>query len=126
MPGLLHPLDLATEFSSRDNHVAATDPRVAFRIEHLPTTSFNLRTWTPRIIGKIVDWAKEQPTVQAVALVGSHARGTAQADSDIDIVVLTIIRKHSEMQPRGSKLSVRESRNGRTRIPDCFSRTACG
>jgi uncharacterized protein len=42
-----------------------------------------------RIIGTIVNWAKEQPTVQAVALVGSYARGTARADSDIDIVVLT-------------------------------------
>jgi uncharacterized protein len=42
-----------------------------------------------RIIGTIVGWAKEQPTVQAVALVGSHARGTARADSDIDLVVLT-------------------------------------
>jgi hypothetical protein len=42
-----------------------------------------------RIIATIVGWAKEQPTVQAVALVGSHARGTARADSDIDIVVLT-------------------------------------
>jgi uncharacterized protein len=42
-----------------------------------------------RIIGTIVNWAKEQPTVQAVALVGSYARGTPRADSDIDIVVVT-------------------------------------
>jgi uncharacterized protein len=42
-----------------------------------------------RLIATIVGWAKEQPTVQAVALVGSHARRTAGADSDIDIVGLT-------------------------------------
>jgi uncharacterized protein len=42
-----------------------------------------------RIIETIVNWAKEQPTVQAVAVVGSYARGTARADSDLDVVVLT-------------------------------------
>jgi uncharacterized protein len=40
------------------------------------------------IIRTIVDWAKAQPTIQAVAVVGSHARGTARADSDIDFVRL--------------------------------------
>jgi uncharacterized protein len=34
-------------------------------------------------------WARAQPTICAVALVGSHARGTARADSDIDLVALT-------------------------------------
>jgi uncharacterized protein len=42
-----------------------------------------------RIIGRIVDWAKAQPTFQAAAVVGSYARGTAQPGSDLDIVVLT-------------------------------------
>jgi uncharacterized protein len=37
----------------------------------------------------VLKWAKAQPTVSAMALVGSHARGTARADSDIDLVVLT-------------------------------------
>jgi len=41
-----------------------------------------------RIIQIIADWAKAQPTVQAVALVGSHARGSADADSDIDLVMI--------------------------------------
>jgi len=41
------------------------------------------------IIRAIVDWARAQPTIQAVALVGSHARGTARTDSDIDLVLLT-------------------------------------
>jgi predicted nucleotidyltransferase len=36
-----------------------------------------------------VGWAFIQQDVQAVALVGSYARGTAKEDSDIDLVVLT-------------------------------------
>ena len=40
------------------------------------------------ILQIIVDWAKKQPTIQAVAVVGSHARGTARAESDIDLVLL--------------------------------------
>ena len=42
-----------------------------------------------RIIATTVSWAKEQPTIQAVALVGPHARGPAREDSDIDFVLLT-------------------------------------
>lgn len=41
-----------------------------------------------RILQIIVDWAKKQPTFQAVAVVGSRARGTARAESDIDLVLL--------------------------------------
>ena len=35
------------------------------------------------------DWAREREDVVAVALVGSHARGAARPDSDVDFVVLT-------------------------------------
>lgn len=34
-------------------------------------------------------WAKAQPDILAVALVGSYARGTARPDSDVDLVILT-------------------------------------
>ncbi len=33
-------------------------------------------------------WASEEPAIVAVALVGSHARGTATEGSDIDILIL--------------------------------------
>jgi predicted nucleotidyltransferase len=33
-------------------------------------------------------WASARPDILAVALVGSHARGNARADSDIDLVLL--------------------------------------
>jgi predicted nucleotidyltransferase len=36
-----------------------------------------------------VGWVAEQADVQAVALVGSYARGEARDDSDIDLVILT-------------------------------------
>jgi predicted nucleotidyltransferase len=37
----------------------------------------------------ICDWSCERADVVGVALVGSHARGTARPDSDVDFVVLT-------------------------------------
>jgi hypothetical protein len=40
------------------------------------------------VIQIVLAWAKTQPAIRAVALVGSYARGTARADSDIDLVVL--------------------------------------
>jgi predicted nucleotidyltransferase len=39
-------------------------------------------------LGAIADWASSQSDVYAVALVGSHTRGVARADSDIDLVLL--------------------------------------
>ncbi|MBV8088368.1 MAG: GNAT family N-acetyltransferase [Alphaproteobacteria bacterium] len=41
-----------------------------------------------RILDVIIGWAKLRRDVRGVALVGSHARGTARPDSDIDLVVL--------------------------------------
>jgi GNAT superfamily N-acetyltransferase/predicted nucleotidyltransferase len=39
-------------------------------------------------LSDLVNWARSEPRVGAIALVGSHARGTARADSDIDLVLL--------------------------------------
>jgi len=39
-------------------------------------------------LSNLVTWARRQPGIGAVALVGSHARGTARPDSDIDILLL--------------------------------------
>lgn len=35
------------------------------------------------------NWALADPRMEALIIVGSHARGTARADSDLDLVVLT-------------------------------------
>jgi predicted nucleotidyltransferase len=42
-----------------------------------------------RIVQIVLKWAISEATIRAVALVGSHARGTAKRGSDIDLVVLT-------------------------------------
>jgi hypothetical protein len=34
-------------------------------------------------------WAREQTDIDAVALVGSYARGTATKDSDVDLMILS-------------------------------------
>lgn len=36
----------------------------------------------------LVSWARAAPDVRAVCVVGSHARGTAMPDSDVDLVVV--------------------------------------
>lgn len=40
-------------------------------------------------LNAFVGWASAQRDVQAIALVGSYARGSAKDDSDIDLVILT-------------------------------------
>ena len=41
-----------------------------------------------RLIADVVAWARECAGVRSVILVGSHARGTADADSEVDLMVL--------------------------------------
>ncbi|MCA9726230.1 MAG: nucleotidyltransferase domain-containing protein [Candidatus Eisenbacteria bacterium] len=40
------------------------------------------------LLRAVVDWATETPAVVGVAVVGSHARGTARPDSDVDLVLI--------------------------------------
>jgi predicted nucleotidyltransferase len=39
-------------------------------------------------LDRVTDWVAHQPTIAAVALVGSYARGAARPDSDLDVVLL--------------------------------------
>lgn len=40
------------------------------------------------LLDAVVAWARAHPDVAGVGLAGSHARGTARASSDVDLVVL--------------------------------------
>ncbi len=42
-----------------------------------------------KFIDPFVTWAAAQTDIQAIALVGSYARGVARDDSDIDLVLFT-------------------------------------
>ena len=42
-------------------------------------------------------WAEQQPLVRAVAVFGSHAKGRAREDSDLDIAIL--IRAEDPSEP---------------------------
>jgi predicted nucleotidyltransferase len=39
-------------------------------------------------LDRFIQWATEQKSIQAVALVGSYARGTPTEASDVDLVIL--------------------------------------
>ena len=42
-----------------------------------------------RFLKTLIEWASGQPDIQGVALVGSYARETATAASDLDLILLT-------------------------------------
>ena len=42
-----------------------------------------------QIVVVLTAWAERTPSILGLALIGSHARGVARADSDIDVMVLT-------------------------------------
>jgi len=39
-------------------------------------------------LGRVVQWGNEKEDISAILLVGSHARGEARPDSDVDLVIL--------------------------------------
>lgn len=41
-----------------------------------------------RFLGAFTAWVRQNAAVFGAAVVGSHARGTARADSDLDLVIL--------------------------------------
>jgi len=41
-----------------------------------------------RFLGEFTKWASQRESILAVALIGSQARGTASACSDVDLVIL--------------------------------------
>lgn len=58
------------------------------------------RMTTTAFFQAVRDWAAQNPQIDSVILVGSHARGTNHAGSDVDLVVLTA-EKPSLLRDRG-------------------------
>lgn len=42
-----------------------------------------------QFLGKFEQWAASQDNIEAVALAGSYAKGTAKPNSDVDLVIIT-------------------------------------
>lgn len=42
-----------------------------------------------QFLNSAIEWASAEPEIDALALVGSHARGNPRPDSDVDLVVLS-------------------------------------
>jgi len=58
-------------------------------LQHVDITVRLMKTLIDAFLNKVIKWAQHHTGIVAVALVGSHARGTAREDSDIDLVLLT-------------------------------------
>jgi uncharacterized protein len=43
----------------------------------------------PEILSKVTAWAGREPSLAGLLLVGSYARGTPRADSDLDLMLLS-------------------------------------
>ena len=70
-------------------------------------------------------WARARPDIEAVALVGSYARGAATEGSDLDLVILTssaerYLRDRSWVSLFGEVAQCREEDYGRVRSVRAF------
>lgn len=72
-------------------------------------------------------WARSQPDIEAVALVGSYARGAATKGSDVDLVILTSVvdkylRDQSWVSVFGGPAECRTEYYGRvTSVRACYA-----
>ena len=46
-----------------------------------------------QLLAQVKQWAEEEPSVEGVILVGSYARGTQSAESDVDFCIITSEKK---------------------------------
>src|ERR1043166_3350575 len=54
---------------------------------------------TESFLKLFIEWVTHQQAVEALALVGSHARGTASETSDVDLMILTSERAQYLLNP---------------------------
>ena len=68
---------------------------LTLKLTRLGRSPSSLSCWTDSVnLDAVLDaarrWARSNSRIRAVALVGSHVRNTPRADSDIDLVVLSV------------------------------------
>lgn len=56
-----------------------------------------------RFQARTVRWAQNREDVLGILLVGSWARGTARADSDLDLMVLVDVSARPELKGQASR-----------------------
>jgi hypothetical protein len=51
---------------------------------------FDVIAQAPRVANAVADWASAQADIRGLTIIGSHARGAARPDSDIDLTALAL------------------------------------
>jgi len=69
---------------------------------------FDIIAQAHRVANAVADWARGQTDIRGLAIIGSHARGEARPDSDIDLTPLAL-------DPEAFRMCM--SRPGRTSTP---------
>lgn len=81
----------------------------------------------PAFLEAFIQWARSQPGIEGVALVGSYARGAATESSDVDLVILTsdvdgYLRDQSWVSVFGEPAECRAEYYGRvTSVRACYA-----
>ena len=75
----------------------------------------NLSNQVNRFLEAFTAWASSRDDIQAVALIGSYARGTATDSSDVDLVVIS---KHPDYYIKQTKWTSRFGEITRQQIED--------
>jgi len=75
----------------------------------------NLSNQVNRFLEAFTAWASSRDDIQAVALIGSYARGTATNSSDVDLVVIS---KHPDYYIKQTKWTSRFGEITRQQIED--------
>jgi uncharacterized protein len=51
---------------------------------------FDIIAQAPRVANAVADWASARADIRGLAIIGSHARGEARPDSDIDLTAIAL------------------------------------
>ena len=81
--GVLRPSGLVKSLARTSIDAWRGNGKIAVR-----SRSSHTHNMTEPFLSALAEWAARESEMLAVAVVGSHARGAARADSDVDLVLL--------------------------------------